>query len=818
MNAVIILVVQGVVAPDRFTVLYKKQYNRDGEQQMIPFVEQISNLLVTPPGNLIYHLVLVFSIAGALQAAFNHWRSSEFPQARRTMLGLIVLLLAQLSLFIVSGLGWQGVLDPSIILPPLDRAVAVLSLIWIAWLWLFPEPSRTADAGTILLTLLAATGLALSLVNWLQQTPGAPYNATLQDTIWQIFALAFIAISAIILFIRQPNGWGNGLAMLGLAFLGHAVHLLTNSNEGNYPGLVRLVYLVAYPILLTLPQRFPTPAARLTTAKQEASASERRRYSVDPKTFHALLALAAETDAGKVSHSITRAVAQTMLADLCFLIYLTDEKHQFVIASGYDLIREENLEGASLDKELIPSLAGALQRGRPLRLPASSTSADIKGLGKLLGLNTPGHLMSVPIVTAEKETLGGILLLSPYSSRLWSAEDQAFLSNMTLSLVPIIQRGQRMFSLEHQGQEIQQLLEEARAQVAELERRNDELSKQLEAVTQQSAQDQSQAEKLAALLAVQEESQQVIAQLQRENEELRKVKGSGGKASSEVAYLEKELRLTLEEVAHLQNSLAEANIKVLKLEKGQAAPRSSEQAEVIASISQELRQPMSSIVGYTDLLLGESVGILGALQRKFVERIKASTERIGNLIDDLIQITTLESGLSQLKPEPIDLNMIIDNAMSYTSSQLREKNITLHLDLPKKLTTIHADREALQQILIHLLQNAGAATPVEGTVTLRVQTTAEGEQDYVMIQVSDTGGGILAEDLPRVFSRLYRADNVLIQGLGDTGVGLSIAKTLTEAQQGRIWVDTESGVGSTFSVLLPIASSPTPADRPKRKR
>ena len=228
---------------------------------------------------------------------------------------------------------------------------------------------------------------------------------------------------------------------------------------------------------------------------------------------------------------------------------------------------------------------------------------------------------------------------------------------------------------------------------------------------------------------------------------------------------------------------------------------------MVTSISQELRQPMSSIVGYTDLLLGESVGILGALQRKFVERIKASTERIDNLINDLIQVTTLETELNTLKPETVDLNLIIDNAMTYTSSQVREKNITMHLDLPKNIASIHADREALQQILIHLLQNAGAASPNEGTVRLRVQTRHEEGRDYVLLQVTDTGGGIPSEDMSRVFTRLYRADNVLIQGVGDTGVGLSIAKTLTEAQKGRIWVESEAGKGSTFSVLLPIASN-----------
>src|SRR5258707_8035275 len=171
----------------------------------------------------------------------------------------------------------------------------------------------------------------------------------------------------------------------------------------------------------------------------------------------------------------------------------------------------------------------------------------------------------------------------------------------------------------------------------------------------------------------------------------------------------------------------------------------------------------------------------------------------------MIQVTTLETGLTDMKSEMVDLNVIIDNAMTYTSSQVREKNCSRQLDLPKKLASLNADREALQQILIHLLQNAGAATPIEGTVRLKVQTTNENSQDHIMIQVTDSGSGIPAEDLPRVFTRLYRADNVLIQGVGDTGVGLSIAKSLTEAQHGRIWVESEAGKGATFSVLLPLA-------------
>lgn len=768
---------------------------------------QAFSLLADPPGNLLYHLVLVFSISGALQAGFIHWRVSAFPQARRTVFGLTILMVPQVILFIISGLGWQGILNLTVFLPPLDRAMTLIGLVWIIWLWSFPEPNRAVDAITILLTLFILMGLALSLAAWGQEPPGTLYNTTLQELIWQVGSLLIIAAGIIILFVRQPNGWGNGLAVLLLALTGHTLHLIFGRTGGNYPGVVRVAYMAVYPFLMTLPQRFPMPSVdRPVTIKQDAPVEERRHYSTDPKTFHALLALAAETNPDRVSEAITRGIAQTLLADLCYLVHITEDKNQLVIANGYDLIREENLEGANLSKNEVPMLTSAFQRGRPLRLPASSTSADIKGLGELLGLSNPGHIMSVPIMTEEKEMLGGILVLSPYSERAWRAEDQAFLSNISMALVPIIRRSQRFSVIEQKQQEVQASLDSARNQIDDLVLQNKELQKQLDLARTKAGKDPQQEEKIANLLVVQQESLRQIEQLQAENEELRAgamVKGAGG---DDPDFVEAELRASLKQVARLQNDLAEANIKLLKIEKGQAGVYSSEQGEVIASIAQELRQPMSSVLGYTDLLLGESVGILGSLQRKFVERVKASTERIGALIDDMIQVTNLETGLTELKPEPVDLNMVIDNAMSYTSTQIREKNITLHLDLPKELQTIHADREALQQILIHLLQNAGAVSPNEGTIALKVQTRSEDDREYVLVQVSDTGGGIPSEDLPRVFTRLYRANNVLIQGVGDTGVGLSIAKTLTEAQDGRIWVESEPEVGATFSVLLPLSN------------
>jgi signal transduction histidine kinase len=191
-----------------------------------------------------------------------------------------------------------------------------------------------------------------------------------------------------------------------------------------------------------------------------------------------------------------------------------------------------------------------------------------------------------------------------------------------------------------------------------------------------------------------------------------------------------------------------------------------------------------------------------------------STERLRSLLDDLIQVTSLQHCPLELSPQPVEMNSVIDQAITETSAQIREKNITLRVDMPDELPQIEADRDALQQIVVHLLQNAGSVTPVEGTITLRARIEdSEPKSPCLLFQVTDTGGGIAAEDLPRVFARQYRAENPLIQGVGDTGVGLSIAKTLVKAHGGRIWVESKTGHTTTFSMLLPIHPHlDTPAD------
>ena len=795
-----------------------------------PF-QKILELLIVPPGNLIYHLVLAFSVISSLQAAIIGRQNNPYPHVRRLVFGLSMLLLGQAVLFLSSGFAWQGILDQNLFLPPLDRAVILFGLVWIVWLWNFPTPARLGDLVTGFLVLGVVLLFLFTFSSWSAQERGTPFNTSLMDWVWELAALIIVLTGMAILLFSRPPGWGFGMGMLSLSLAGIAAHLLLQPAQGDLSGYVRLGQLAAYPLLPTLLHRFSAFAAPAletraaqqpsTNGTQESTAAsaaprgqERRRYSASPRAVHAWLEISDTEDPEKIIAGMAKAIAHTMLSDLCFVVSGPSYGH-VVLQSGYDLIREEEMKGTMLEQTTVPALANALQRNKALRVTdTDSPPADIKVLCASLGLNEAGSLMFIPL-NSEEKSRGGILLLSPYSNRQWNLDDQTYLSSEFEIIARILYRAQQQGEA---GVSAERIGTEMRGELEALRRENQDLHQELNNLHSGAARPKPAAGtaqqlpmEINALVALQEEAQEQIAALQAENERLlAALQGRGVDilSTDELGQMEAELRATLQELATLQNQLAEANARNLILEReARLGNVSAEDQEVITSIVQEMRQPMSSILGYTDLLLAESVGILGALQRKFLERIKASTERMHGMLDDLLQVTALGEGPVELLPQAVELASIIDEAVADTSAQLREKNIALRVDLPAEMPQIHADRDAIQQIILHLLQNAGSVTPQEGAITLRARAQEEDARSYLLLQVIDSGGGLRTEDLPRVFSRRYRADMPLIQGLGDTGVGLSIAKTLVEAHGGRIWVESTPGQTTTFSVLLPIGTN-----------
>jgi signal transduction histidine kinase len=244
------------------------------------------------------------------------------------------------------------------------------------------------------------------------------------------------------------------------------------------------------------------------------------------------------------------------------------------------------------------------------------------------------------------------------------------------------------------------------------------------------------------------------------------------------------------------------------------AEAESQQArdEFVASLSQELRTPMTSITGYTDLLLGESVGLIGDMQRKFLQRIKANIERMSSMLNDLIGVTAIDAGQLEIRPTTVDMSEIIEDAIIGARAQLEEKELTLELNLPQQMPPVEVDADCVHQIMANLLGNATKCSPVGSTIEVSALVYDEEagnpeETQYLKVSIRDSGGGIAAEDQERVFDRFYRAESALINGLGETGVGLAIVKSLVEAHGGHVWVESEIGTGSTFSFLLPISQN-----------
>jgi signal transduction histidine kinase/GAF domain-containing protein len=247
------------------------------------------------------------------------------------------------------------------------------------------------------------------------------------------------------------------------------------------------------------------------------------------------------------------------------------------------------------------------------------------------------------------------------------------------------------------------------------------------------------------------------------------------------------------------------------------AEAESQQArdEFVASLSQELRTPMTSITGYTDLLLGESVGIIGEMQRKFLQRIKANIERMGGMLSDLIGVTAIDAGQLEIRPTVVDMAEVIEDTIINARAQLEENEITLNMNLPDDMPPVEADPESVHQIMGNLLSNAIKCTPAGESIDISAAKLSENEDEdgseeesetqFLQVSIRDSGGGIAPKDLERVFERFYLAERPLIEGLGETGVGLAIVKSLVDAHGGRVWVDTEMGEGSTFNFLLPIS-------------
>jgi signal transduction histidine kinase len=265
---------------------------------------------------------------------------------------------------------------------------------------------------------------------------------------------------------------------------------------------------------------------------------------------------------------------------------------------------------------------------------------------------------------------------------------------------------------------------------------------------------------------------------------------------------------------------------------------SRHKSEFLANMSHELRTPLNSIIGFSELLLGQGVGPLIERQARFMGHIHQGGKHLLQLINDILDLSKVEAGKFVLKPEALSVAGILEDILVIAKGLANKKSQEIVPEIEPDLPPLHADPVRFKQILFNLLSNAVKFTPEKGTITLRAYQKAEGRRQkaegrehqaaeggsrlptadrllptaqFLELRVTDTGVGIKPEDMPRLFQEFVQLETTQAQRDEGTGLGLALTKRLVELHGGRICAASEGeGCGSTFTVLLPFAGPVEP--------
>lgn len=796
------------------------------------FWPQLITSLTEPPGNIIYHLVTLFALQAVFAISLSQWlRNRQDNDAWRHLAAAGFLIAGRVLLLALALLLAEDAGRAAIYLPPLEQALNGVTAVLLVWA-LTPPAGKQPHLGSVLLllSLLIIALLTITfIITWQSlAVAGAVYTQTPQALVWLGLQVGVYGVG---LALALANGrTRTGLSpfitavLLATAVTALLITLGPDPDSEQLLSWLRLGYLVAFPLWAVLvyrqslaplvaAQQANRPAVRQLTDSLALSTAVLQTIDTENRTYQAVTLIQQMIDAAFVGVGI----------------FSPDNRQILHLTSNLPQAGTDAPKSWQIDLVEWPPFRTAIRKKAGVELlPDGQGMRPLQILYEAIQVGPYGAMLVEPLFVGE-EAVGMLLLAKPDGRLRWSAREKAITPALAAfvaqALINTYQRPATAPPPPATNLPVGDTAVSGTAvsgRLIALEAERDRLAAELDTTANRAAQAEARAvvalkraHDLAQLL---EEMERVsrderISALEQEIATLRESLNEAEDAMALAAASESELSTEwiMLTITRYSGQLEAAQARIATLETALAQQEQGAAAELLVALIQELRTPMTSIGGFTDLLLGETMGILGTRQRDLLQRIQANTRRMGSLLDQMLQLASNREAPAPAHEETLDVREVIETAVTGVMSQVRDKNLRLDMEIPPSLPPLTMKRTDLQQMLAHLLNNACQATGTNGHISITAQAAAIHPPThtnewlrFLQVNVTDSGSGIDADDLGAVFVAHHRADAPLIKGLGDTGAGLAMASNLAQANGGRVWVESVPGEGSTFSLLFPL--------------
>ncbi|MEA3396252.1 MAG: ATP-binding protein [Chloroflexota bacterium] len=776
------------------------------------------NLLSVLPGTVVYHLLVVLGLLAAAGIVWVEWRQTRNMELRPFVLALIGTMALHFLALLLAPAHTEPASFWARVSAPFLYSVEVASL-WLL-IWAFGTSLWKKRTVSVLVGLVVVWGtlLAGATLSWYAATAIFPvtYERFWHVPVWYGLSLASgFAGGALLLKHRQQIGgsllsaaaffilgMGSLLGLLGAYWIGP----ILSGGEG----AGRLLMLLGYPLFAVA--FYQAALHDLQTYRRELQELSRRALR---QSEEFLFLLEATRSIGEslglrgMLGEVVGHVAMALHADRVAILLLSPDKEDILtLVAQYEVLGERYLPPRDVPLGDYPVLRFVL-RNRQMVFREHENFKPLRSLFDLLGVEGEGPVLLQPL-TRQKRTMGVLVACNDHTGKAFLVEQEQLVATMAVQIAGAVENSN--------------LYREVKAQARKLSRhlklREEELQRQ-KAIFESMGEGLLVSDYAGRVILVNKAAEEIL-EADRES-----LLGWDVTELLSSSFLEDMLdpALLLSLSSPLQTFLAVgerkvrlhaspvqmmdgARLGVVSILEDVTREYLAEEAkrEFITSISHELRTPLTAIKGYSELLLGGMGGAISTPVNAFIGVIRENAVRMSFIVNNLISVAEIERQRVGLKYQKVELPDLVNEVLERYKERIVERKLRLRKELPRDFPAVEIDPNRVRQILENLLSNAIKFTYPGGQVTIGVQkvTGMLNEPAFFSLWVADTGVGIPFEEQGRIWERFYRAANPLSVESGGLGIGLSIAKALTEAHGGRIWVDSMPDKGSTFTVLLPV--------------